>query len=564
MAQPPPEAPGGEFPVPRNLILRLIFLTDVHHAFRNLESLLERTAADLYLVAGDLVARAFFRYEAAWRFMELQQILGGYRSRSGLGGMLDEVARRVEAAQADSPLAGHAREYLSLCQRAEAFLQRSYDRMETLFSRHPGKTIHVLPGNYDMDLRRTALRNRNLHLCAIRAGGLVIAGYGGANVATPGIPDHLQVPFREPRPGEGARSEPLDFFREARPDVLVLHQPPYGFLDRVPGQGHTGSPGIRDYVDEGRLKVVLSGHNHDHWGAVADLGTRFFNPSNFGSTLEAARSRPGGYFFDLDIRDGEVEAAALRRMEKRGACNIVEYRPGARGMEMVVLDEKRYSRMGGRMPKVRHIGPIRQLQRIRSFFLGYETPETRELVNQLRGIYRDIQRSGMEVAFDLLGSLSFGMAHRDSDMDLVVYMRNRDCVLDESDTCGVPRPLAAVFDGLKRRHLEVEVCDSLDLDRIGQAIEAEDADDGQVQRFIFYRAVCRPVNLRLIKGVENALLDRPPFRRKVERELKEYLEILVSSVRHVKSFEKYKARLRDRGIPVAAAVEEAIRNYLRG
>lgn len=544
--------------------MRLIFLTDVHHAFRDVDALLRQTDADLYLVAGDLVARAFFRYETAWRFMELQQILAGCRSRRSLGGTLGEVAARVADEPADPSLAGQAREYLSLCRGAEAYLQRSYERLETLFSRYPDKAVHALPGNYDMDLRQTALKGRNLHLHAIRADGLTFAGYGGADVVTPGIPDHLQVPFRDRRSGRGMHSEPLEFFRECRPDVIVLHQPPYGYLDQIPGQGHSGSPGIRDYLDEGHVKIVLSGHNHDHWGAVADLGACFFNPSNFGGTVEVNRVRPGGYFFDLAVRNGEVEAAALRCMEKGGACDIVEYRPGGHGMDMVVLDERRYTRMGGRMPKVRHIRPIRRLQRIRSFFMGHETPETRELVRQLREIYRDIQTSGMEVAFDLLGSLSFGMAHKDSDMDLVVYMRSRDCVLDESDTCGVPRPLAAVFDGLKKRHLEVEVCDSLDLDRIRQAIEKEDADDGQVQRFIFYRAVCRPVNLRLIKGVENALIERPPFRRKVERALKDYLEILVSSTRHVKSFEKYKARLRERGIPVAADVEEAIRNYLRG
>jgi hypothetical protein len=42
------------------------------------------------------------------------------------------------------------------------------------------------------------------------------------------------------------------------------------------------------------------------------------------------------------------------------------------------------------------------------------------------------------------------------------------------------------------------------------------------------------------------------------------LDILVSSVRHISSFEKYRARLRERGIKITPDVEEAIRNYLRG
>jgi hypothetical protein len=72
------------------------------------------------------------------------------------------------------------------------------------------------------------------------------------------------------------------------------------------------------------------------------------------------------------------------------------------------------------------------------------------------------------------------------------------------------------------------------------------------------------VNLRLIKRVENALLEKGLFRAKVESGLEDYLEILVSSVRHIRSFEKYKERLRERGIPISPDVEEAIRNYLKG
>ena len=57
--------------------MRCIFLTDLHQAFRQLDDLLDRTDADLYLVAGDLMSRSFFQYQTAWRFIELQQILKG-------------------------------------------------------------------------------------------------------------------------------------------------------------------------------------------------------------------------------------------------------------------------------------------------------------------------------------------------------------------------------------------------------------------------------------------------------------------------------------------------------
>ena len=544
--------------------MKILFASDVHHAFRQVGELIRKTEADLYLIAGDLVSRAFFRYQTAWRFMELQQILAGYRSGEHDAVTLDQLAQELITREDPTPVNEQAVEYIHLCRKAEAYLQKSYTRLEDIFQRYPEKAIYVLPGNYDMDLKRTPLKDRDLHLQYISSNGRRIAGYGGARVKTPGMPDHLQVPFRENVDRKGTKSEALDYFRETIPDLLVLHQPPYGYLDYLPGFGNAGSPGIRNYLEESEVTLVLSGHHHDQWGAAIADNTVFLNPSNFGRTIEIARPRPGGFFLEIDLEENRVELATLKQLEKGRIHDVLDYRPSDGTVEMLILDEKRYGRLGGKVPKVHHIEPIRRLQRIKSFFLGYETPETLDLVKELRIVYRDIEKEGMQVAFDLLGSLSFGMAQANSDMDVVVYLRSRDCVLDEVDTCGVPRPLEAVFKALEDRNLSVEVCDSIDLDRVKLAIQEKDMDDGHLQRFIFYRLVCRPVNLRPIKTVENLLLKEETFRREMEKRLQEYLDILVSSVRHISSFEKYKARLRERGIKITKDVEEAIRNYLRG
>ncbi len=544
--------------------MRIVFATDIHHGFHAVADLLARTEADITILAGDLVSRAFYRYETAWRFMELQQILEGHRNKAGKETSLYKVALHLQKTTHDRALRDHAGEYVRLADQAERFLQRSYDRLEGIFRQFPHHNIYVLPGNYDMDLRETSLRDRNLHLQMITSDGWRLGGYGGARVHTPGMPDHLQVPFREKMTPRGIQSEALTFFRKVSPHILVLHEPPYGSFDLVPGTGHTGSLGIRKYLDESPARVVFSGHYHENWGGQCTGGICFFNPSNFGRTEGIPSPRPGGYFLDLIIDEQGPEVGTLRRIEKGEVRDIIDYRVTEQGLDTIILDERRYARMGGTVPRVSHIRPIRQLQRIRSFFLQHETIETMELIRKLRQVYRDIAKQGMEVAFDLLGSVSFGMAERGSDMDLVVYLRERDCMLDELDTCQIPRPLAAVFKALEKRELNIEVCDSLDLDRVRRAIEREHREDGQLQRFIFYRIVCRPVNLRLIKGVENLLLAKERFRKEVERGLKDYLEILVSSVRHVSSFEKYKSRLRERGIPLAPDVEEAIRHYLRG
>ena len=496
--------------------------------------------------------------------MDLQQILKRHSDTLEKGMVLRDLAIELRKKRGNPTLSANAQEYLDLSDQAETFLQRSYDRLERIFRDFSDRTVYVLPGNYDMDLKKTVLQERNLHLKTIISRGLRLAGYGGARVATPGLPDHLQVVFREEMTDAGLRSEPFLFFRRSAPDIVVLHEPPYGFFDLVPRLGHAGSQGIRSYVDQSAVRLVLSGHYHENWGGTCREHTCFFNPSNFGTVDSIPRPRPGGYFLDMIIDEHGLEVGTLRRIERKAVRDIIDYRPTEQGLEKIILDEGRYRRMGGAVPKVSHIRPIRQLQRVRSFFLQHETTETMELIHQLREVYRDIAKQGMEVAFDVLGSVSFGMAEKGSDLDLVVYLREQDCLLDDLDTCRIPRPLAAVFTALEKRELTIEVCDSLDLDRIQRAIHAEDREDGQLQRFVFYRIVCRPVNLRLIKRVENLLLSKEHFRKKVEKELKGYLEVLVSSVRHVASFEKYKTRLRERNIPLAPDVEDAIRHYLRG
>lgn len=543
--------------------MRIVFVTDIHDAFGPLDTVLGSTTADLYVLAGDLIYRVFPRYETAWRYMELQEILAGYRSDRGLDESLMDVARRLTHEDGGPQLVAQAGEYVRLSHKAETYLQRSYQRMEDILARYPGRRIHVLPGNYDMDLGRTALKDRDLHLRCIEMGRWRIAGYGGAKVHTPGIPDHLRVPFKEGIRQGRLWSEAQEFFERAKPDILVIHHPAYGHMDRLPGHGHVGSLGIRNYLDEARAALVLSGHLHEEWGGEVADGVLYFNPSNFGRVVEVSSVRPGGYFLDLVLEAGGLQVATLRQVGRGRIYDVADYRPKDRGLETLVLDEERYVRMGGRVGRTRHIRPIRQFQRIKSFFLGYETPESRRLVQELRGIYRRIQREGMNVAFDLLGSLNFGMARMGSDLDLVVYLKGEECVPDEVDACAVPRPLAAVFEELKARDLKVEVCDSLDLDRVARAIQQGEHEDGHLQRFIFYRAVCRPVNLRLIKSVENQLLNKETFRIEMETRLREYLRILASSVRHVRSFDKYMARLREEGIDIPLDVEEGIRQYLR-
>ena len=53
----------------------------------------------------------------------------------------------------------------------------------------------MLPGNYDMNLRFTALHERDLHMQWHEISGIKFAGYGGADIWSAGIPERYIVRY---------------------------------------------------------------------------------------------------------------------------------------------------------------------------------------------------------------------------------------------------------------------------------------------------------------------------------------------------------------------------------
>ena len=545
--------------------MRIVYLTDIHDAFKNLEQVMQMTNADIYLIAGDLIYSLFPSYAKAWNFIELQDYFLKIKKDTALDGSLYKIAKdiiRLENRGTEEQTL-KAVAYVMLSDDAQRRLRLKYERLATIFSKFGGKQIAVIPGNYDMDLNFTALRNWNLHHKSMEFDNMKISGYGGAGVVTPGVPDHLIVPFNEEHRDGKLLSEPYNFFKNEKPDILLIHQPPYGFMDTVPQYGNIGSVGIRNFIDESPPHIVLSGHLHEAWGCRYYQGTFFLNPSNFGRYVEVNRVKKGGYFFDLIIENKEFQVATLRKLEGTSILDLADYMLTEGELRKLILDEYHINKLSSQTQRESHIRSISRFRRVKKFFLGHETEVSRRMIRELRMIYRELKERGMRVAFDLLGSLNFGIANSGSDIDLIVYLRGEECLPDPNDACIIPLPLQAVFDELKKHHLEIEVCDSLDLDRVQKAILAEDLNDAHLQRFAFYRTTCRPVNLRLIKEVENLLLLRPTLQRKLEASVREYIRIMISSVRHIYSFKKYQSRLIEKGIKMPEEIADLLSKYLK-
>ena len=60
-------------------------------------------------------------------------------------------------------------------------------------------------------------------------------------------------------------------------DILVVHSPPYGVLDRNERGECIGDPGLRDRIREVRPRLVVFGHVHASYGRVKMDGTTYVN-----------------------------------------------------------------------------------------------------------------------------------------------------------------------------------------------------------------------------------------------------------------------------------------------
>lgn len=309
-------------------MIKIIFITDIHDSLSELKTLLEITKADLYLLCGDILYYAFYDMERVIRFATLQEEF--YSLIKEKGEKIDPYdfatnILRSNQDNIDQELYLKSAEYRLLFHSASQTMKEKYNRIEEIIQKYSNASCFVLPGNYDIDFKYTALSNRNLHKKIMYFENLMFGGYGGAPIPTSGIPEKLAVPYLEGGKGKEFYSEPYDFFEENQPDILVLHNPAYGYFDRVPYFGNIGSFGIRNYLDEHYPILVLSGHIHEDYGIFLNSkGTIFLNPSNFGIVDSINGLMEGGIFAEIYIEKStkKIHHITIKRLKDQ---NIYEF-----------------------------------------------------------------------------------------------------------------------------------------------------------------------------------------------------------------------------------------------
>jgi len=266
----------------------MIYIADIHGAFERVKTLLSETVADVYVVAGDLIDIPFYNMNTAINYHELQSYFHALRIRMGREGerIEDFVDDLLDLPNISEEIEEKGTKYQQYTIRARKVLQQKYKVLENIIATKQNSQVFCLPGNYDMDLKYTSLHKRDLHMHRYDINGLVMDGYGGADVWTPGIPERYIVQYRGGIGISDRLNEMFNFFLAAMPDIIVTHQPAHGIHDRVSQFGTSGSPALRNFIDHHPVLLCLTGHVHMDWGFQVSEGTVYLNPSNFGEVTQ--------------------------------------------------------------------------------------------------------------------------------------------------------------------------------------------------------------------------------------------------------------------------------------
>lgn len=110
-------------------------------------------------------------------------------------------------------------------------------------------------GNHDAEDALSAIGAEELQLRRVEVDGLSFSGFGGSP--------------RYSRDGgnEWTEKEAAKLIRKLpAADVLLTHSPPAGVNDEPDDPAHSGSPALRDWVEQHRPAWLLHGHTRPHPG----------------------------------------------------------------------------------------------------------------------------------------------------------------------------------------------------------------------------------------------------------------------------------------------------------
>lgn len=553
--------------------MRIIYLTDIHGAFGQVKNLIYETVADVYIISGDLIDIPFYDMETAIRYHEVQSFFNSLRRRMEKEDDIieDFVDDLLDMPNVPDEIQDKGSKYQQYTIRARRVMQQKYKVLENVISMKAAAKVFCLPGNYDMDLKYTSLHERDLHLQWNQVDSLKIAGYGGADTWTAGIPERYIVRYRAGIGVDDRRNEMYNFFKAVKPDIIVSHQPAHGIHDRLSFKGPSGSPALRTYCDNNPVLLCLTGHIHSDWGWETVEGCIHLNPSNFGEvTTITGDVSEGGFFYQAEIEYPEVKRVLFRKLVDNRIYDIADHYRDREGewIEQVIDGERYNARRKNenfdmKIKKYSHIPEIALYNEIKEFFRMFQTQETDERIDRLEKAVSLIEGNLEGIALDIVGSVNVGLSQPSSDIDVVMYLRCRSRCETTLPGCDYYNRAEEMLRESLGDEYKFEIIDCVDLDVVEKSIREKNYECETTQRFVAYRSMCRPINYRVIAPLEDLLNEDIEFRKELEGSIRSYFQIFTTTSQHVRSFDKYESRLKSIGIRLPESIKRKIKNYLQ-
>ncbi len=546
--------------------MKIIYLTDIHGSFARVFTLLRETTADAYIISGDLLDMPFYSIEPSTEFYELQNFFHQLRLNENAENLLLEnfVINLIDTSNTDDEIKRQAEQYLAMAENAADTMKKKYRVLKNIISTKSHVEIFTLPGNYDMDLSLTELRDINLHMQTRNIEGYLLAGYGSADVRTLDFPENYLVKYNGKGPID-TETELYSFLEDTGPDIIAAHHPPYGIMDRLHFMGSWGTPSLRTYCDNNPVLLCLSGHIHEEWGMEYIEKTVYLNPSNFGEIMTPRNEiSEGGSFFEITIDDGIIPQILLRKMEESRIYDVIEYNFNGDNYSRKIIDRNRfailrnYSAEEVSYTSYIQVPELRIFRDIQNFFRTHQTEQTDSRIRVLEDAVRDLRSESVNIALDVLGSVSLGLAQDMSDIDAVLYIDSDKHCLDEESDCSYYHELTEILKAKLANDFSIQIIDSLNLSLVRESIRNENYESESTQRFAAYRAFCRAVNYRLIAPIEDMLNENIRFRMDVEENIRSYLRAIAKTKDSRKSFDKYITRMKTRGIKIPDSIVNRI------
>ncbi len=552
--------------------MRLIYLTDIHGAFERVRDLLYETIADVYIIAGDLIDIPFYNMDTAIRYYELQNYFIAMRRKMEKTDMVieDFVDDLMELPDLLPEVEDRGSKYQQYTIRARRVMQQKYKVLENMILTKQNSHCYCLPGNYDMDLKYTALHERDLHLHWYQLDDVKIAGYGGADIFTAGIPERYVVNYRAGIGTDDRKNEMYLFLKAVRPQIIVSHQPAHGIHDWIAPIGPSGSPALRTFCDNNATMLCLTGHVHNQWGFKRQENTIYLNPSNFGEvTLLTGDVHEGGFFYQVELDANGVAQVLFRKIVDDRIHDIASYTAKNGAWKESIIDDarfsalKRYENLDTNVKKYHHIPEIALFKEIKQFFKTFQTQETEERIEIIEKALLSLEDRLDDVALDMVGSVNIGQAQPSSDIDMVLYLRcDRDCT-DMHANCEIFTKTRALIEKAIGSQYKFEILDCIDLNVVEKSIREKNYECEVTQRFVAYRSICRTVNYRVIAPIEDMLNEDIEFRMELEGSIRSYFKIFITNTRYLQSFEKYVNRLKTVGIKLPDSMKRKIKALLQ-